>query len=151
MRDSEEAAKFAVLIYEAVVDVTNSPNSVANSPVDMDDLLNRCLGRMSIAERILQRFQTAIDEEISRLSQALHVADAQELTQVAHRIKGAALAVSAYELSEIASKIERNAKVQNLKEIPPLTLQLQESCRAIREYLVTVSSNIQPNPPSGER
>lgn len=117
----------------------------------MDDLLNRCLGRMSIAERILQRFQTAIDEEVSRLKQSLQAADFLELTQVAHRIKGAALAVSAYELSEIASNIERYAKVQNLQEIPALTIQLQESCRAIREYLVTVSSNIQPNPPSGER
>jgi len=117
----------------------------------MDDLLNRCLGRMSIAERILQRFQAAMDEEVSRLNQSLQAADFQELTQVAHRIKGAALAVSAYELSEIASNIERYAKVQNLQVLPALTIQLQESCRAVREYLVTVSSNIQPTPPSGER
>lgn len=108
----------------------------------MDDLLNRCLGRMSIAERILQRFQTAIDEEVNRLKQSLQAADFQELTQVAHRIKGAALAVSAYELSEIASKIERFAKAQNPQELPLLTDQLQDSCRAIREYLLTVSSNI---------
>ena len=81
----------------------------ANSPVDTNDLLARCLGRMDIVERILSRFQGVLDDDLDQLERALRSSNTEEIVQIAHRIKGASLAVSAYDLSDCASRIEKCA------------------------------------------
>ena len=90
----------------------------ASAPVDIDDLLGRCLGRIDLAERILQTFQTALEGDLKKLEAAVSAFDANEIAHVAHRIKGASLAVSAHRLTECARSIELSANARRLDEIP---------------------------------
>ncbi len=113
---------------------------LAHTPVDMDDLLSRCLGRMSIAERILHRFQTALDDEIGKLQVALDREDLSEIGQIAHRIKGAALAVSAYDVSEVASQMEKQATESQLPQLISSFSLLHESRRLFHEFLPTTNT-----------
>lgn len=117
---------------------------LAHTPVDMDDLLSRCLGRMSIAERILQRFQTALDDEIGKLQIALDREDLDQIGQIAHRIKGAALAVSAYDVSEVASQMEKQAGASELTQLQSSFALLHESRRLFHEFLPTTHTPEQP-------
>jgi HPt (histidine-containing phosphotransfer) domain-containing protein len=89
-----------------------------STPVDIEDLIGRCLGRIDLAERILQTFQTALESDLTKLEAAVAAFDADEIAHVAHRIRGASLAVSAHKLTDCAQSIELSAKAQRLDEIP---------------------------------
>jgi HPt (histidine-containing phosphotransfer) domain-containing protein len=101
-----------------------------SAPVDIDDLLGRCLGRIELAERILRTFQTSLDSDLKKLEAAVSAFDATEIAHLAHRIKGASLAVSAHKLTECAKSIELSASARRLDEIPEYLAKLKsESAR----------------------
>jgi HPt (histidine-containing phosphotransfer) domain-containing protein len=81
----------------------------APPPADVKDLLDRCLGKIEIAERILRTFQRTLDEDLQQLEQSLLAADVRQTIQIAHRIKGASLAAGAHELKEHAQRLETSA------------------------------------------
>ncbi len=98
----------------------------ANIPVDVNDLLHRCLGRIDLAERILQTFQCALEVDVRQLEEAVLATNTDEIAHVAHRIKGASLAVSAYELTDCAQCIERSATARRMEEIPVYLAKLKK-------------------------
>jgi HPt (histidine-containing phosphotransfer) domain-containing protein len=100
------------------------------TPVDVKDFLGRCLGRLDLAERILQKFQTALESDVKLLEEAVLATNADEIAHLAHRIKGASLAVSARELTDSAKSIEVSATARRLEDIPVHQARLkQESSR----------------------
>lgn len=101
-----------------------------SAPVNFDELLDRCLGRIELAERILRTFQTALESDLKILEAAVAAFDATEIAHVAHRIKGASLAVSANHVTECAKFIELSAHARRLEEIPDQLARLKrESAR----------------------
>jgi HPt (histidine-containing phosphotransfer) domain-containing protein len=88
------------------------------TPVDVKDFLGRCLGRLDLAERILQKFQTSLESDVKLLEEAVLATNADEIAHLAHRIKGASLAVSARELTDCAKSIEVSATTRRLEDIP---------------------------------
>ena len=89
-----------------------------STPVDLDDLLVRCLGRIDLAERILKKFETVLEADLQQLESAVHARDTEEIAHLAHRIKGASLAVSARPITECAKCLEVAATACQLEEIP---------------------------------
>jgi HPt (histidine-containing phosphotransfer) domain-containing protein len=82
--------------------------------LDLNDLLERCLGRIELAERILRRFQHALDDDLEQLEQSLWSEDVDRAARIAHRIKGASLAAAACEVRDCAMRLERSAKAREL-------------------------------------
>jgi HPt (histidine-containing phosphotransfer) domain-containing protein len=78
----------------------------ANSPVDVSELLARCLGRIDLVERILWRFHQTLEADLAQIEVAAEMLRADEVARIAHRIKGASLAVSAPVLTSCAQDLE---------------------------------------------
>jgi HPt (histidine-containing phosphotransfer) domain-containing protein len=112
-----------------------------STPLDVDALLERCLGRIDLAERILQRFQTCLADDVKQLEAAVLTTNTEEIAHLAHRIKGASLAVSAYELTDCAKSLELSATAQRLDDIPAHLARLkQESSRFADVRAIIVDS-----------
>lgn len=114
------------------------PDSSANS-VDLDELLDRCLGRLDVVEKVLGRFQDAIGHELEQLELALRAADCGEIARLAHRIKGTALTVSARGLHDCAKRLESSAATKQLREIEDGVAVLKQECARLADRLPLTS------------
>ena len=78
--------------------------------LDWESLSDRCLGRMDLVEKVLARFQSSLDDSLQQLEEALTGNDLTGIAQIAHRIKGMSLTVSATGLANRALHLEANAR-----------------------------------------
>jgi len=93
--------------------------AVATScPLNTEELLGRCLGKVELAQRVLDRFQKQLADDIPRLAHAVEKCEGAVIATVAHRIKGAAANVSAYGLRERAAALEDTARASDWDQIP---------------------------------
>jgi HPt (histidine-containing phosphotransfer) domain-containing protein len=74
--------------------------------LDMEELLSRCMGRVDLLEKLLANFDGYLTPQVSELEQAVQLQDAELVRRIAHRLKGAALTVSARALSQSAERLE---------------------------------------------
>jgi HPt (histidine-containing phosphotransfer) domain-containing protein len=79
------------------------------APLDLEELLARCLGRVDLMDRLLANFDETLGPQINQLEEAVQISDPPKIKSIAHRIKGAALTVSARELSKCAERLESSA------------------------------------------
>jgi HPt (histidine-containing phosphotransfer) domain-containing protein len=79
------------------------------SPIDVQELLDRCMGNFNLAERVLAKLQSRFDEDMVELERALSSKDDRLIASIAHRLKGAASNVAAHELQKCAARIEELA------------------------------------------
>jgi HPt (histidine-containing phosphotransfer) domain-containing protein len=105
----------------------------STTPLDIPELLSRCLGKRELAHRVLGRFQRQLTEDVTRLHHAVAHGEAHVVAKIAHRIKGAAANVSAHELHERASTLEEAARLGLWDRIPSEV----ESLAAEREVFET--------------
>jgi HPt (histidine-containing phosphotransfer) domain-containing protein len=81
-------------------------NRRSDPPLDIDELSERCLGRLDLVDKVLGRFHQAMDQELEQLEQALRAADVKMIAGIAHRIKGTSLTVAAHALKDCAQQLE---------------------------------------------
>lgn len=100
-----------IAMNETVVDQTPAVLNHA-------ELLERCMGNIEFAERILDKFQEGFGADLAELEEGLDFADAERVASVAHRLKGASANVSAPGLRQSASIIEQLGRAGQLAEVP---------------------------------
>lgn len=88
----------------------------ASSPLHLEELLARCLGRVDLMNKLLANFDEVLAPQINQLEEAVQVSNAAQIKSIAHRIKGAALTVSAKELSKCAERLETSAAQSSSEE-----------------------------------
>ncbi len=76
-----------------------------NAPIDREELLNRCMGRPDLMDRILSSFQARVDDDIECLIDCIQQGDAEAVAALAHKLKGASLTVSALPLAQVAGQL----------------------------------------------
>jgi HPt (histidine-containing phosphotransfer) domain-containing protein len=64
------------------------------------------LGNVQLAEKILVKFQDRLGDDVDAISQAISQSDANQLSQLAHGLKGAAANLSAESLRTVAAELE---------------------------------------------
>src|SRR5689334_5017560 len=74
--------------------------------LDLQSLHERCMGNLDLVERVLDKFETRLPEELAELERNLQGEDAAKISLVAHRIKGSCANVSALGLRNAAAEIE---------------------------------------------
>ena len=74
--------------------------------LDVWALCDRCMGNLDLVQRVLDKFETRLPEEITELERVLEQEDAAKIALVAHRIKGNSSNVSATGLRHAAAEIE---------------------------------------------
>ena len=100
----------------------------AEAPVfDRDALVARCMGRVPLAQKVLQQFMTQSRADAAALQAAAQAGDAVSVRTAAHRLKGAAANVSAGEVRRLAAEIEDGARTGGAGATPPVIARLAEA------------------------
>ena len=86
--------------------------------LDMESLQRRCLGRVDLANRVLEKFRVTVEDDMALLEQALSARNLQEVARVAHRVKGSSLSVSACNLAEFSHRLECQALTAATTAVP---------------------------------
>jgi HPt (histidine-containing phosphotransfer) domain-containing protein len=84
--------------------------SSATSPIDFEELLARCMGRFELLEKLLGQIDSLLSPQISELENAVRLEDSTRIKSIAHRLRGAALTISAPGLSRAAERLEFSAQ-----------------------------------------
>ncbi|MAE63923.1 MAG: hypothetical protein CMJ18_06585 [Phycisphaeraceae bacterium] len=85
-------------------------------PIDIDDVLKRCMGSADFLEKMLEKFRQRADEDLDELEQAIAEANPKQAAHVAHRFKGAAANISAERLRETALQLEQMGRDDDLEQ-----------------------------------
>ena len=86
--------------------------------VDLEELLDRCMGNLDLAERLLRKFQETFPQELAKLESALETGDAKQLSREAHHVKGVSASVSAAGLRRAAAELEELCSTGRMEEVP---------------------------------
>ncbi len=97
-----------------VIEVQTQPPAAAAGTFDRDDFLERLMGNLTLARKILHGFIEDTPGQIDRVARAVNASDAGQVRLIAHSIKGAAASVSAFEVREIAWKLEQEGNAADL-------------------------------------
>lgn len=121
------------------------PKSSADTPaqtqqteiLDYNALVDRCLGNIELASRLVEKLQTCLPQEIESMEKALSQNDAAQLARIAHRLKGATASVSAQRLNRVVEAIEEYGKAGTLSDIPASLEQLHQEWEQFRIHSTT--------------
>lgn len=91
--------------------------------IDLDDLLDRCLGNRELANRAINRFVAGLNETVDSLQTLKVGGDLAEIASRGHRLKGEAANVGCRAISEQAAQLEEFAQ-QRLHDAVMLGLDL---------------------------
>lgn len=104
---------------------------------EYDELLQRCMGNLEFAERILSRFGSRLEGDIEELEKQILSGDCGGIIRVAHRIKGASANTSATGIQMQTNQIEDMARAQQLDELP---MQLEQLKEEVARFSLSVST-----------
>jgi HPt (histidine-containing phosphotransfer) domain-containing protein len=90
--------------------------SPSMAPVELEELLARCVGNIEFAQRVLARFVASFGDDIDRLERCFQLHQPEELARIAHAMKGAAANVAAHGLEEQIGRIEEMARSRRLED-----------------------------------
>jgi HPt (histidine-containing phosphotransfer) domain-containing protein len=76
-------------------------------PIDVADVLQRCMGNVEFLQRLLGKFRKRLGEDVNRLTDAVSARNQQEIARQAHSLRGSAANVSAIQLAGLASEAEK--------------------------------------------
>jgi two-component system sensor histidine kinase EvgS len=85
-------------------------------------------------------YQVSMDEDIHAVEQAIRSRNAEELAHFAHRIKGAALMLSANEVADVADQLEQEARSATVLDMEHVQRMLPVLKAAIAKYFAPVDS-----------
>ena len=106
--------------------------------LDVDELMERCLGHLDFLERILGKFQKHFAQDLDLLAEGVEAEDAERIAQVAHRLKGAAANVAAAGLRDQAAEIERLGRAGRLPEIRPRVAGIRDDWKRFVEEVASL-------------
>lgn len=104
--------------------------------LDYEALLDRCLGNIDLAGRLLAKCETCLSKEIEVLEKALTSQNAEQVARAAHRLKGATANISAHGLSRVAEEIECFGKMGCISDLSAHLERLHREWERFQKYYV---------------
>ena len=108
-----------------------------DSPINYDELVDRCLGKIDFAERVLSKFHDRFPDSLNEMLESTQEGDLESVARVAHRLKGAAANISARGILEAAQEIETIGRHGQAEELPPWLDRLNSEWERFTEYTQT--------------
>jgi two-component system sensor histidine kinase/response regulator len=93
-----------------------TPVSDAGAPFDLNALLNRCMGDRSFRDKLLAKFPEQALAGVQKMVDVIAAHDAEQLSRLAHTMKGTAANLSASSLQKLAADFETLGKSGALDE-----------------------------------
>ena len=94
--------------------------------LDVDDLMNRCMGNIDFACRVLQILSERCAADIDGLEQAAASSNFDQIYHISHRLKGAFANASAKHMSQLADEVCAASQSRNGYESLEKTQALRE-------------------------
>lgn len=107
----------------------------SDSPFDFDELLGRCVGRRDLLEKVLVNFADLLPPQLAQLDQAAAQGDLAKVRNMAHRLKGGALTISAQRLSKCAVQVEAAAGKENPAALAQSLAELREESDRLTTFV----------------
>jgi HPt (histidine-containing phosphotransfer) domain-containing protein len=82
--------------------------------VDRAALLARCMNKEALATKLIAQFCDELPEYVAKLTAALESADAEDLRQTAHKLKGASANLCVWPINKLAIQLEANGRENDL-------------------------------------
>ncbi|HJN12451.1 MAG: Hpt domain-containing protein [Pirellulaceae bacterium] len=114
----------ATSIDTPVATVSDVKAELGNRPVHFEELVERCMGNIDLATRLLDQSQEYLAKDLRLLKQFGGTGDPIEVTRLAHRLKGATATIGAYELSETFMQIEQCGRTGETATVSACLLEL---------------------------
>ena len=109
-----------------------------------DQLVERCLGRIDFAQRVLDVFLSNMNRDVDELLEAIHQKNGRQLAQTAHRIKGSAASISARRLQQLMAEIEEDGRQDAIPDDESLQHRIHSESQSLKSVLVRWRSEDQP-------
>ncbi|MEM6755628.1 MAG: ammonium transporter [Planctomycetota bacterium] len=122
-------------------DASTTPN--APEPQDRDaapddpailrfaDFVERCMGDEAFARSILEKFTHQADDLVGEITRAIDAESVDDVTRLAHTLKGASANVEAQRVRDAAERLERLGRAASLEESAPLLGDLRDEVDAL--------------------
>ena len=124
--------------------------------LDVDALLDRCLGDLQLAQRVVNKFLGRVPEELSQIDESILAGDAEKTARLAHGLKGAAASLSADSLRQLATGLEDASRTEQLDAARDSLSRLRNEWNRFLEIVppLLASANAEsdkPSQPTGKR
>ncbi len=145
-RSSESAINRPALTPSAAIHRAAPPPQTLSAhstdlPFDRQQLLDRCLGNLAFAERLLASFERRFVEDVANIEQSLATRDTAELVRVAHQLKGASANMSAPRLQRVAAEIENHGRADRLESIAEQLIVLRQEWEYFARHRASQDTN----------
>lgn len=128
--------------------VTATEKDSADELLNPQVLVERCMGNLSLAQRLLARFADSGRQDCDQLEAALRAGDLSSLATVAHRLKGSSATIGSNHMAQLASLIEQESKSSegaNLEsivvEIRDVQIEVSKQCQKSVEIYQALLAN----------
>jgi CheY-like chemotaxis protein len=108
---------------------------IADVPIAVEQLMERCLGNADFCKRILDKFATRSVEQLAEIRGAVERRDSSELKLKAHALKGAAANLSADSMRTMAATLEDTAANGEWDKLLGLVEELSGEVDRCRAYI----------------
>lgn len=109
------------------------------SALDLDELVDRCMGNLEFVDRVLTKFQQRFGENLDELERALAQKDTERVVLIAHRLKGESASVAAGALRDRAGEIEALGRAGHISNIPDCLQRLRGDWALFSESVSTLN------------
>jgi Amt family ammonium transporter len=111
------------------------PIAAAETPIDVDALLSRCMNDAAFAMQTLEKFRQRAIGDVELLRQGVAAGDIEKTTRLAHNLKSVAAHAAAAPLRKIAFEIEQAGARRDLQFITEQLAALEEQARRCAEFV----------------
>ncbi len=144
--DKQEVRKPAPIAEPASEPAVVSPAVV---PIDIPSLLKRCMGKASLAEKLLGKFELQVNEQLESIRKTLADHDQATLTRIAHTIKGSAANLSAEGIRGAAAELEHLFKNAAYDDAGKCLNRLGEEVQRCAAFLPEAIKELSSKSPAG--
>ena len=110
-------------------------NGADNGPIDFAKLAEMSGGDKAFERELLADFRNAADEDAKELGAALESGNCDQITRVAHRLKGASRTVGATDLATLSERMEMAARSSDQPAIGAIRDSLFHEVERLRSHL----------------
>ncbi len=116
--------------------------AAGRTAVDLDDLVQRCMGDRAFAATILDKFAGQAADMLEELAEALDAEALERVAALAHTLKGASANVAAQDVSRLAAELEARGKSGDADEASAGLAALREQVTACLDYIRQVQPTL---------
>lgn len=109
--------------------------SAASKTFSFDDLLQAVMNNAALAQAVAREFIRLMPQQQARLQQAMSAHERHSIAEIAHELRGMALAMGATQLGQLATTLKAHADQNLMDQLPQLHQELLAEWQVVQHVL----------------